>query len=269
MSRRIPVFALVLVLLGGVDALQAEDPISFNRDVKPILSDRCFKCHGPDAKNQKSDLRLDTRELATADLGGYFGIVPGELEKSEVHRRIHHTEPGEVMPPPESNLSLSAEEKRILGTWIEQGATYEKHWAFVPLPKEVAVPETTTAANGANAEWGINEVDAFVAAGFEREGMVPAKESSREKWLRRVRFDLTGLPPTLAEIDAFQSDTRTDAYEQVVDRLLATDAYAERMTVEWLDVARYSDSFGYQRDDERRVWPWRDWVLRSFRDNLG
>lgn len=242
---------------------RAEERISFNDDVKPILSDRCFKCHGPDAKNQKSDFRLDTQEHAFEDLGGYVGIVPGDLEASELHQRIHASEATDVMPPPHSHLSLSAEEKRILDHWIEQGATYEEHWSFVSLPDLIEVPETE-----AGTAWARNEIDQFVAAGFETHGMVPAAESPRGKWLRRVTFDLTGLPPTLAELDTFEGDASPTAYADVVDRLLDSDAYAERMTSEWLDVARYSDSFGYQRDDERLVWPWRDWVLQAFRDNM-
>lgn len=260
--RSFPITTLVLAQLVCFP-LHAEEVVSFNDEVKPILSDRCFKCHGPDAENQRSDFRLDTQEHALEDLGGYFGVVPGDPEASEVHLRIHATDPSEVMPPPKSNLKLTAEEKRILEAWIKQGATYEKHWSFVELPDEVDVPESVT-----RSDWVRNEIDQFVAAGFDLHEMEPAAESPRGKWLRRVSFDLTGLPPTLEELDAFEADRSEDAYEKVVDRLLATDFYAERMTAEWLDVARYSDSYGYQRDDLRHVWPWRDWVLQAFRDNL-
>ncbi|MEM9236790.1 MAG: DUF1553 domain-containing protein, partial [Verrucomicrobiota bacterium] len=235
--------------------------VSFNRDIRPILSDRCFKCHGPDAENQSSELRLDTFEHATADLGGYFGVVPGNLEKSELHHLIHSDDEDEVMPPPESKMSLTTEEKDLLDAWILQGAKYEKHWSFIPVADGIAVPKD---GDG----WARNEIDRFVARKFKENDMKPAAESPKEKWLRRASFDLTGLPPTLEEIDAFLADESEDAYEKVVDRLLASDAYAERMTAEWLDVARYSDSYGYQRDDHRRVWPWRDWVLRAFRDNM-
>ncbi len=263
MSLRSIAIAALIWAPGLSLSLRAEARVSFNDDVKPILSDRCFKCHGPDAKNQKSDFRLDTQEHAFEDLGGYFGIVAGDLETSELHRRIHASDVSEVMPPPQSNLSLTLEEKRILDEWIKQGATYEEHWSFVSLPEVVEVPETEVGAT-----WARNEIDQFVAAGFEEHGMEPAAESPRGKWLRRVSFDLTGLPPTLSELDAFESNASETAYTDVVDRLLDSDAYAERMTTEWLDVARYSDSFGYQRDDERLVWPWRDWVLQAFRDNM-
>lgn len=239
----------------------AEEEISFNRDVRPILSDRCFKCHGPDAENQKSDFRLDTRERALADLGGYAGVVPGDLDGSELHHRIHTDDEIDQMPPPDALRGLSEDEKKILDRWIEQGAPYDGHWAFQQLPAEVAVPD-------AGGDWANNDVDRFIAAELERRNLKPTEPASREKWLRRVTFDLTGLPPSLEEIDAFVRDESPEAHERVVDRLLDTDACAERLTSEWLDVARYSDSYGYQRDDERFVWPWRDWVIRAFRQNM-
>ncbi|MDP4624484.1 MAG: DUF1553 domain-containing protein [Akkermansiaceae bacterium] len=241
--------------------LVAEEEISFNRDIRPILSDRCFKCHGPDAENQKSDFRLDTEKHAHADLGGYFGIVPGNLEKSEVHHLIHTDDEDEVMPPKDSNLSLSAHEKKLLDSWIKQGAKFEKHWSLKPLPQNVPVPEKIS-------DWSRNEIDRFVEAGFVKHDVKAADEISPEKWLRRVSFDLTGLPPTTEEISAYLADTSPEASEKVVNRLLDSTQYAERMTSEWLDVARYSDSYGYQRDRERFVWPWRDWVIKAFRENM-
>jgi hypothetical protein len=238
------------------------DEISFNDDIRPILSDRCFKCHGPDAENQKSEFRLDTREHAIADLGdGFFGIVPGNLEESDLHWRIWDDVEEDMMPPPDSNLTLTDEEKKLLDRWIEAGAPYDTHWSLKPLPKSVEVPES-------QSDWSRNEIDRFVENGFDEAQVKPAKESPREKWLRRVNFDLTGLPPTVEEIEAFLADEFEDAYDKVVDRLLASNAYAERMTSEWLDVARYSDSNGYQRDHERRVWPWRDWVIQAFQKNM-
>lgn len=238
------------------------DEISFNNDIRPILSDRCFKCHGPDAENQESAFRLDRREHAIADLGdGFFGIVPGDLEESDLHWRIWDDVEEDRMPPPNSNLSLTDEEKTLLDRWIEAGAPYDTHWSLKPLPQTVEVPE-------APSEWSRNEIDRFVEAGFAANGVKPSAESPREKWLRRANFDLTGLPPTVAEIEAFLADDSEDAYGKAVDRLLASDAYAERMTSEWLDVARYSDSNGYQRDHERHVWPWRDWVIQAFRQNM-
>lgn len=258
--RSLPLALLACVLPGLV---HANKPVDFNRDIRPILSDRCFKCHGPDAKNQKSEFRLDSRDNALKDLGGYNGVVPGDLELSELHVRIHSDDKGEVMPPPKSKLSLSAEEKSLLDRWIKEGAKYDKHWAFKPIPKKVEVPE----GEG-------NAIDAFIRAGHKESGLTSRPETKPESWLRRVTFDLTGLPPTVEEIDAFlaalenEPAKKEEIYASVVDRLLDTDAYAERMTSEWLDVARYSDSYGYQVDRERFVWPWRDWVIKAFRKNM-
>jgi|TARA_B110000037_G_scaffold222997_1_gene301188 hypothetical protein len=240
----------------------AADEVSFNQDIKPILSDRCFKCHGPDAKNQASEFRLNTREQATADLGDeFFGIVPGNIEESDLHWRIWDELEEDVMPPSDSNLSLNDDEKKLLDKWIEQGAPYDTHWSFKSLPRSVETP-----AN--DSKWVRNEIDQFVEAKLVENELNPAVESSKEKWLRRVSFDLSGLPPTIEEIEAFLDDDSPQAFEQVADRLLSSTAYAERLTSEWLDVARYSDSYGYQRDDERFVWPWRDWVIDAFAKNM-
>lgn len=252
----IPFFPLALLASSG----QAKD-LSFTQDVKPILSDRCFHCHGPDAKNQKSEFRLDTEEKAFADLGGYFGIKPGDLEKSELHWRIHTDDVDDVMPPKNFNRPLTDEEKKVLDDWIKQGAKYESHWSFLPLPKEVEMPDT-------GEGWARNAIDRFVFAGLQERGLRPSGETAKGKWLRRVTFDLTGLPPALEELDAFLADGTPDAYEKVVDRLLDSDAYAERLASEWLDVARYSDTYGYQQDRHREVWQWRDWVIGAFRKNM-
>lgn len=250
---------LIALTLSSSSALA--EPLQFNRDIRPILSDKCFKCHGPDAKNQKSEFRIDTFDHATASLDGTFGIVPGELKESETHHRIHSIDPDHQMPPPESKIILTPQEIATLDRWIEEGARYEAHWSFLPIPKSVAVPEvsSTTARN---------PIDHFIIARLEKDGFTPSPETSREKWLRRVTFDLTGLPPTLAEVDAFIADSSSDSYEKVIDRLFTTDAYAERFTAEWLDVSRYSDSYGFQVDRDRVVWQWRDWVIRSFKANL-
>ena len=231
--------------------------VSFNRDVRPILSDKCYHCHGPDADNQKSDLRLDTREAALD------AIAEGSLENSELHLRIHAEDEGEgsIMPPGDSNRSLSAAEKEILDQWILAGAPYEKHWSFEPVPSSITVPQS-------DSEWPNNDIDQFILKGIEAAGANPNQPASDEKWLRRVTFDLTGLPPTTQELDAFLADKKSNARENVVDRLLADVACAERLTTEWLDVARYSDTYGFQRDDTRFVWPYRDWVLRSFEKNM-
>lgn len=243
-------------------AVQAQaQKIEFNRDIRPILSDKCFACHGPDAKNAKSEYRLDTFDHATTAVDGVTGIVPGKLKDSEVHWRIHSDDASEVMPPPESKRSLNPAEIALLDRWIEQGAEYQEHWSFVPVPAEVPVPKVAS-------DWVKNGIDAFVLTKLQEKGFSPSPETSREKWLRRVTFDLTGLPPTPTELDAFLADSNPDAYEKVVDRLLASEASAERLTAEWLDVARYSDSYGFQVDGDRFVWPWRDWVIRAFRENL-
>ena len=242
----------------AVPALASAE-IDFNRDIRPILSDRCFKCHGPDAGNQKSEFRLDSRANAMKDLGGYFGIVAGDLEESELHHRIRSTDNEEVMPPPGSKLTLSEEEKNLLDRWIREGAKYDRHWAFKPLPARVPVPETKPAHS---------PVDSFISHQLTKQGFTPNPETSRESWLRRVTFDITGLPPTLPELNTFLSDKEPEASKKVVARLLASDAYAERMTSEWLDVARYSDTYGYQVDRDRFVWPWRDWVIKAFRKNM-
>lgn len=246
--------------IGAQAESTAEQLISFSHQVRPILSDKCFKCHGPDAKNNESEFRLDTFENATADLGGYAGIVPGNPKASRLIQTIHSKDLEDVMPPPEAKMTLSEREKMVLEQWIKEGAKYEKHWAFTALPKSIPVP----ALSHPSAR---TPVDHFIADTLSQRKLTPAPDASRELWLRRVTFDLTGLPPTLSEIDAFLSDESPQAYEKQVDRLLVSSAYAERMATEWLDVARYSDSYGYQIDRHRTVWQWRDWVIRAFQGN--
>ncbi len=252
---------LTCLLILGFPAFAAEKKIDFNRDVRPIISDKCFKCHGPDSANQKSDFRIDSLENATADLDGIKGIVPGDLKESEVHWRIRSDDPDDMMPTPKSKMKLTEAEKDIIDKWIQQGGEFAKHWSLNELPDKVEVPKLK------NNEWERNEIDAFILAKLKEETLEPSTETSKEKWIRRVTFDLTGLPPKLAEIDAFLDDQSPKAYETVVDRLLKTDAYAERMTSEWLDVARYSDTYGFQVDRNREVWQWRDWVINAFREN--
>ena len=238
------------------------DVVDYNYHVKPILSDRCFACHGPDEKALEAGLRLDIPEMAMAELpesAGTYAIVPKKLQKSELFHRIVSEDPGHVMPPPESNLTLTTKEKAILLQWIEQGAEYKEHWAFIP-------PEVSGEIEP--GEWGQNEIDHFVAERLKQEGLEPSEQATRETLIRRMSFDLTGLPPTIKEIDDFLQDESPDAYENVVDRLLASKAYSERMAAEWMDVARYADSHGYQDDGMRNMWPWRDWVIEAFDKNL-
>ncbi len=239
------------------------EQVSFSLHVRPILSDRCFSCHGPDAEGRVTDLRFDTEEGMRATLTNSDrkrAIRPGNPSSSELVHRILSDDPLTGMPPAESNLSLSAEEKAVLIRWIEQGAEYEEHWSL-------AQPERPENPAVIREDWSIDNLDRFVLARMERSGLVPSQESSREEWIRRVTFDLTGLPPTVAEIDAFLDDNSSAAYAHVVDRLLASEHYGERMAVEWLDLARYADSHGYQDDGWRNMWPWRDWVVRSFNAN--
>ncbi|MEM8484321.1 MAG: DUF1553 domain-containing protein [Bacteroidota bacterium] len=240
------------------------DSVDFNFHVKPILSDRCFKCHGPDEQSREAGLRLDTPAGAFAALEGdatRFAIVPGDPELSEVIARINHPDPEERMPHPDSKLFLSDTEKQIIERWIAQGAEWKTHWSFIP-PEKAALPAVV------NADWPQHPLDHFVLARLERDGLSPAPEESREKWLRRVSLDLTGLPPTLEGLDAFLADNTPEAYEKVVDALLASPAYGERMATVWLDAARYADSHGYQDDRPRTMWPWRDWVIEAFNSNL-
>lgn len=252
-----------LVLCLSVPA-SAQERVDFNFDVKPILSDRCFACHGPDAENRAADLRLDTREgaFAKSESGEVdFVIRPGDPARSELIRRITSTDPDVRMPPPDSKLSLTADEIDTVKKWVREGAEWRDHWSFIPLPKEVPVPQVDGA-------WPRNKIDHFVMQRLREAGMQPQSEAGKERLLRRVTFDLTGLPPTTEEVDAFLEDSSADAWERVVDRLLASEAYGERMASEWLDVARYSDTYGYQVDRDRYVWPWRDWVIKAFNRNL-
>ncbi len=237
--------------------------IDFNLHVKPILSDRCFACHGPDKNNQKADLRLDTEVGLFAALteGSGHVIVPGNLQKSEVYRRIIANDPEVQMPPPEANLSLSPREIAILTRWIEQGATWKPHWAFI-------APELATVPKPKRTDWVRNPIDDFVLVKLESQQLSPSPEADKETLIRRVSFDLTGLPPALEEVDAFLADDAPDAYERVVDRLLASPAYGERMATHWMDVARFADSYGYLNDKHRPMWPWRDWVINSYNQNL-
>ncbi|MEK6476238.1 DUF1553 domain-containing protein [Catalinimonas sp. 4WD22] len=243
---------------------QLPQTIDFNYHIKPILSDRCFACHGPDKNKQEADLRLDIEESALAALGeeqDRHAIVPGNPAKSELFHRITAEDAEVVMPPPESNLKLSEYEIALLTRWIEEGAEYKPHWSFIP-PK---TPELPTLEQ---EDWVKNPIDHFVLARLEQENLSPSPEASKVQLLRRVSFDLNGLPPSPEETDAFLADTSVNAYEKVVDRLLASPRYGERMAMDWLDVARYADSHGYHADGYRMMWPWRDWVIKAFNENL-
>jgi hypothetical protein len=244
--------------------LKAADPgtphVSFNRDIRPILSDTCFPCHGFDAGKRKADLRLDSPEGATALHKGHQAIKGGDLTGSELWRRVTSTDPKVVMPPPVSGKKLKPEQIRLLGQWIREGAVYQKHWAFVaPVRPEPPLVK--------KADWPRNDIDRFIIATLEGKQLGPTPEAPKEMLLRRVTLDLTGLPPTPAEVDAFLADREPGAYERVVDRLLSSPRYGEQMARYWLDVARYGDTHGLHLDNERSIWPYRDWVVSAFNSN--
>jgi hypothetical protein len=237
--------------------------VDFNRDVRPVLSDRCFACHGPDAnKGREAGLRLDTREGATAELeSGNRAIVPGDLSASAMVARMRHHDPEEIMPPPKLDRPLSDSERGILERWIEQGAEYQPHWAFV-------APEKHPAPAVMDTSWPLDDLDRFVLTKIESQQLAPNPPADRATLLRRASLTLTGLPPSLEQLDAFLADASPDAYEKQVDALLASPRYGERMAQDWLDLARYADTYGYQSDKPCFVWPWRDWVIKAFNENL-
>jgi hypothetical protein len=250
---RLPVLPLLLLAAPAA----AADPVEFNRDVRPILSDACFKCHGFDPKARKAKLRLDVPDGAFAARPDGTPVVPGDPARSTVWERITSTDPDAVMPPADAHKPLTAAQKATIRAWIEQGAKYQKHWAFEPIRRPAAVPGG-----------GGNPIDAFVRDRLRKEGLTPQPEADRETLVRRVAFALTGLPPTVAEVDAFLADKSPDAYERMVDRYLASPRYGEEMARHWLDVARYADTHGLHLDNERTMWAYRDWVVRAFNQNL-
>ena len=236
--------------------------IDFDRDIRPILADKCFACHGPDAVNNRSPLRFDSEAHALADLGdGRHAIVRSHPEQSELVRRVTAEDTAVRMPPTYSGRTLTKDEIQRLTDWIAQGAPWQQHWAFV-RPVRPLAPAVK------NESWVRNAIDSFVLAKLEREGLQPAPEADRATLIRRVSLDLTGLPPTPKEIDDFLNDPAPNAYEKVVDRLLASPRYGERMAFRWLDAARYADTNGYQIDGEREMWRWRDWVIDAFNRNM-
>jgi len=251
--RRPPLVVIALLLL----AMPAQAGVDFNRDVRPILSENCFYCHGQDPNHRKADLRLDVREDAIK--GEAF--VPGDPAKSMLIDRIHAQDPDDLMPPVKSNRTLTAAQKQILTQWVAEGAVYQPHWAFTP-PVRPDLPPVK------NASWPRNPIDQFVLAKLEAEGLAPSPEADRTTLIRRLTLDLTGLPPTPAEVDAFLLDNAPDAYEKLVDRLLASSAFGERMSLPWLDAARYADSNGFQQDGDTWQWIWRDWVVKALNSDM-
>ncbi len=274
-TRAIPRFAgllaITLLLSCGsnlppeIELAQAAlpDKVDFNFHIRPILSDRCYACHGPDEETRASGLRFDVEDSAFGSLAdsGERAIVAGNLKKSVMWQRILSEDPERQMPPPESKLKLTDQEKALLAKWIEDGAEWKAHWAFIP-PKDPEIPQ------GFPHDWVVeNPIDNFIYAQLPQNDLEPSVTADRERLIRRVSFDLRGLPPGLDEIDAFIQDKSADAYEQMIDRFMQTDAYAERMAMEWLDVARFADSHGLHADGMREMWPWRDWVIKAFKNN--
>jgi len=256
--------ALALIVTFNVTAQEkkAPGPIDFNRDIRPILSDNCFACHGPDEGQRKAKLRLDTRDGAIAKLrGGGHAIISGKSSDSELLRRILTDDAEERMPPPKTNKKITPAQVALLKRWIDEGAAYSQHWAFV-APKRPALPAVK------NQTWGRNALDRFILARLEKDGLQPAPEADRATLIRRLALDLTGLPPTLNEIDTFLNDKKPNAYERLVERYLASPHYGERMAVDWLDAARYADTHGYHIDAGRDMTRWREWVIDAFNGDI-
>lgn len=270
LAALIPIFAAVSPAIGepgDTGTISGQPPITgpidFNRDIRPILTDRCFNCHGPDSRVTEltGGLRLDSFEGATAAReGGVTPIVPGDPASSELLRRVRSDDPGERMPPPDSNLTVSAHEADLLEQWIAGGAEYDIHWSFKPIESPPA-PEDTSG-------WSTNEIDRFIHRALTTRGIEPSPRADRETLIRRLSLDLTGLPPTPGEIDAYLADDEPGSYGRLVDRLLASPHYGERLAVMWLDVARYADTLGFHHDNKSTQWPWRDWVIDAFNDNM-
>jgi len=262
-SRRLAlVLAFCLAGFGGRPVrAQSNAPVQFNRAIRPILAEQCYICHGPDAAKRKGDLRLDTPEGAVAPHKGRQAIKPRDLNQSELWRRVTATDPKLQMPPPDSGKHLKPQQVALLRQWIEEGAVYQRHWSFEP-PVRASVPEVR------RGDWPRNEIDRFLLAALEARKLQPSAEAPKAILLRRLTLDLTGLPPTPAEVDAFIRDSGADAYERAVERLLASPRYGEHMARYWLDIARYGDTHGLHLDNERSLWPYRDWVVKAFNQNL-
>lgn len=261
MNARITTIGLLIGSLSVSAFAETPAKLRYNRDVRPILAENCFACHGFDEHSREADLRLDVAESAVEDRGGYFAIVAGDPANSEVWKRISSEDEYEVMPPPDSHRELTYEQKSLIQRWILEGAEYEDHWSFVP-PRKPDLPAIT------NESWPRNEIDRFVLARLEAEGLKPSPEAERGMLLRRLSLDLTGLPPSAEEVDEFIEDDDPNAYERAVDRLLASPHFGERMALDWLDAARYADTNGYSIDGGRHMWLWRDWVIDAFNRNL-
>ncbi len=262
---------LILILVIGLFVIlkiqrdSFENQVSYNRNIRPLLSDKCFACHGPDANKRKAGLRLDQQAGAYAELKknkGHYAIVPGDPDKSEIIKRMESTDPEMVMPIPSSHLlKLTKEEVSLFKQWIKAGAKYEKHWAFVP-PVKAAVPDVS------KKNWSKNEIDNFILQKQKQKGLSPNDQASRETLIKRAFADITGLPPTVQELNRWNTIADKDWYSQLIDSVFKKPAYGEKMAILWCDLARYADSFGFQDDNIRSQWPWRDWVIHAFNSNM-
>src|SRR5882672_1995737 len=274
MKHRMPALARLTALtllavcsIGAALAASAKkqsvtEPVDFSSQIRPLISSKCFSCHGPDESSRKAKLRLDLRDEAIKVHKGTRAIVPGDAASSELVRRITATDPDDIMPPPKTGRTLSAVEIDLLKRWIQQGAPYSPHWSFVKPQREV-LPAVKMKS------WPRNAIDYFILTKLEKNGLKPSPSADRSTLVRRLSLDLTGLPPTPAEVNAFVNDPQRDAYERLVDRLLRSPAYGERWARLWLDLSRYADSAGYGSDPLRlNIWPWRDWVIRALNRNL-
>ena len=251
---------VLLAALGCASRLGAAD-VDFNRDVRPILSDKCFACHGPDEKHREAELRLDVEKSAKEDRGGYRVLTPGKPDQSDLVKRIISEDESERMPPKKSGKALTPAEIELLKQWVAQGAKYQVHWAYAP-------PTRHPAPAVKDASWPINWADRFILARLEKEKLKPSPDADAVTLVRRLYFDLIGLPPTPEEVEAFVRDQSPGAYEKLVDRLLASEHFGERMAVYWLDLVRYADTVGYHGDQDHHASPYRDYVIDAFNRNL-
>ena len=254
-------FSLLAAIAAMPSIAFAQEPPDFDRDIRPILADNCYNCHGPDPETREAELRLDTREGLFSTHDGLAIVAPGRASDSELIRRVTSDDEFTRMPPPDSNRTLSEKQAELLKSWVAAGAPWSGHWAWT-RPVRPPLPEVE------QADWPQGAIDRFILARLEQEGIEPQDSADKQTLIRRATLDLTGLPPTPGETAAFLADDSPDAYHRLIDRLLNSPAYGERMVWDWLDAARYADTNGYQGDPERTMWPWRDWAVDALNANM-